>query len=226
MLKQRIENIYLQIEKAYNNRKIDNGNVQLVAVSKNYSTSSIIEAMNLGVNIFGESKVQEAILKKEKNNLTTQWHLIGHLQTNKVKQAIQIFRCIQSVDSDYLALKLNREAEKINKLQEVLIQINIGNEKQKYGIDKEKSENLIEKILLLKYVKLKGLMAIAPYTKNPEEIRRCFSDMNSLFQKFKNIYGNNNITYLSMGMSSDFQIAIEEGSNMVRIGSNIFGARF
>ncbi len=196
------------------------GPVLLAAASKTRTVNEIKQAVYAGVKIIAENRVQEAELKykqlKEffiKNNV--EFHLIGHLQTNKAKKAVEIFDLIQTLDSLKLADKISRHAFKIKKTQKVLVQINIGDEPQKYGIKKQDLFVFLEKLRQFNNIEVKGLMCIPPYNKDP---RPYFREMKALFDK-------SNLEILSMGMSNDYRIAIEEGSNMVRIGTKIFGKR-
>ncbi|MGQ9610952.1 MAG: YggS family pyridoxal phosphate-dependent enzyme, partial [bacterium] len=154
------------------------------------------------------------------------WHLIGHLQRNKVKDAVKIFDCIQSVDSLRLAEEINKQCEKINKIMPILIEVNIGGEESKYGIDPDKTADLIAQIALLPNLHVEGLMTMEPYFDDPNYARPFFKQMKQLFDEIKNMkIPNTNINILSMGMSNSYQVAIEEGSNMVRIGTKLFGPR-
>ncbi|MBN2421681.1 YggS family pyridoxal phosphate-dependent enzyme [Candidatus Woesearchaeota archaeon] len=203
--------------------KIQNKNVSLVTVTKTRSIDEIKEAINSGAKTIAENRVQEAAEKyarlrdflKEKG---TEFHLIGSLQTNKVKKAVEFADLIQSVDSLRLAKDINKRAGNINKIQNILIQVNIGDESQKSGCRFEETIELIKEISKLKNIEIQGLMCITPYFEDPEKTRPYFRKMKKLFDK-------TNLTYLSMGMTHDYEIAIEEGSNMVRIGTGIFGDR-
>jgi pyridoxal phosphate enzyme (YggS family) len=199
----------------------------LVAVSKRFPIEKILTAYNCGLKTFGENRVQEALEKidllKEYNDL--EMHIIGHLQTNKVKYLKNKFSLIHSIDR----VELVKEFEKrIEQNQDVLIQVNIANEPQKSGVGLNKLDELIEEVISSKYLVLKGLMLIPPVYDNDDETRKVFNKMYECFEACKMKYGNSDnysFEYLSMGMSGDFEIAIEEGSNMVRIGSAIFGQR-
>lgn len=152
--------------------------------------------------------------------------MIGHLQKNKAKHAVKIFSMIQSLDSLELAEEINRRADKIDKTIDVLVQINIGLEEQKYGINPAQAVEFVEKAALFSNIRIKGLMAIAPFKEDPEEVRPYFRQMHDIFENLRKLdIENVEMRYLSMGMSNDFEIAIEEGSNMIRVGTSIFGAR-
>lgn len=193
------------------------GNAQLVTVTKSRSIEEIIEAIEAGARILGENKIDEArkkynLLKEYLKKYNVEYHFIGHLQSNKVNKAVGFFDLIQSVDSVKLAEKINRQAEEINVIQNILVQVNIGKEPQKYGIAPNEINEFIYTISGLKNINIKGLMCIAPYGEDP---RPYFKDMKEIYDRF-------NFDYLSMGMTNDYKIAIKEGSNMVRIGTAIF----
>lgn len=197
--------------------------VKIVAVTKTRSIDEIKKAIAEGIKIIGENRIQEAEKKynelrnylKEKN---VEFHFIGHLQKNKAKKAVMMFDLIQSIDSIELAKEIDRRANEINKLQEILIQVNVGDEPQKSGIKKDKLNWLVNEILKLKNMRLKGLMCIAPDFEDKEKTRPYFRDMKKMFDE-------TNLEILSMGMSDDYKIAVEEGSTMVRLGRAIFGER-
>ncbi len=200
--------------------------ISIVAVTKNVSKGLIQSAVDSGIRIVGENRVQEARDKKDFIEGEVKWHLIGHLQKNKVKMAVRLFSMIQSVDSIDLIKEIDKRARKINEVKDVLIQINIGREDTKYGIDPDNVESFIRDASQYEYTRIKGLMAIAPFDKNPENVRPYFKKMNQIYTDLTNMSLNNvEMKYLSMGMTNDFIVAIEEGSNMVRIGTGIFGPR-
>ncbi len=194
----------------------------LVAVTKYASEAEIIELIAAGHRVFGESKIQVAREKFDKyKEYNIQWHLIGHLQSNKAKYAVKIFELIQSVDSLKLAQALDLEAAKINKIQKILLQINIGAEEQKFGFAAGEIMAFLPEIIKLKNIEVCGLMAMAPYFEDAEKTRPYFQEMKRLFDKIKNEYPAI-MKYLSLGMSHDYQIALAAGANMVRIGSALF----
>ena len=195
------------------------GNTNLVAVSKTKSNEEILEAYNCGIKDFGENYVQELIVKMDSLPKDIKWHMIGHLQTNKVKDIVKrnIF-LIESVDSLKLASIINKEAIKNNKIVNILIEVKMSNIDSRSGCSIEELKKKKKSIIELSNLNLMGLMVVAPLTSNEEEIRSCFKTMKSLKEKYK-------LKELSMGMSNDYKIAIEEGSTMVRIGTNIFGKR-
>lgn len=201
----------------------DPGEVKLLAVSKTYSPLDINNAYESGQKIFGESRVQEALKKiEELNNPDIEFHLIGNLQLNKVKYLQNKFSLVHSVDSIELIKEMEKRFYQINHVQDILIQINIAREHQKHGVFMENFNSLLEYALKSDHVKVRGLMMIPPFTNTPEENRIYFREMKKIYDK---IFQNRSEMILSMGMSDDFEIAVEEGSNMVRIGTAIFGKR-
>ena len=196
-------------------------NVCLVAVSKTQSNDNIIKAYNTGQKIFGENKVQELIRKQEELPKDIKWHMIGHLQTNKVKFIAPFIEMIHSVDSFKLINEIEKRAKQNNRIINCLLQVHIATEKTKFGFDLKKIEGVIEETKKYKNINIKGLMAMASFTNNVEQISKEFSSINNLFKKIQ----NDKIDILSTGMSNDYLIAIENGSNMIRLGSVIFGKR-
>jgi len=195
--------------------------ITLVAVSKTHPPEAITAAVDYGVTVLGESRVQEAESKIEKLGKIAKWHMIGHLQTNKVKKAVELFDLIESVDSLRLAEEINkRTARKIN----CLLEVNSSGESSKSGVLPAETLEMIEKIAPMENINLAGLMTIGPLTDNMEQVRDSFRKTFKLFQKGQQIVGESFNT-LSMGMSDDFEIAIGEGSTMVRVGTAIFGPR-
>jgi len=198
------------------------GEVKLVVVTKNRSIREINQALFLGVKDIGESRLYEAREKKPLVKGEAKWHMIGHLQRNKVKDAVELFDMIQSVDSLKLAKKINNICKSKNKKMVVLIQVNISREPQKYGIMEEELIPFLKELSELKNIKVLGLMAMAPFVE-PEESRPFFRRVRLLFQKAKKEkIPNIEIKYLSMGMTNDYKVAVQEGANMVRIGTAIF----
>jgi pyridoxal phosphate enzyme (YggS family) len=220
-----IKNIYRRISHAAMRVERDPCDVKLIAVTKTVNTERIKEAIDWGLRIFGESRVQEAKekisnFKSQTSNSRIEWHLIGHLQKNKAKTAVQLFDLIHSVDSTGLAEELNNHAEKAGKIQRVLIQIKLSEEETKHGVGKEDVMNLIDAVMKMKNLKLEGLMTMPPYFDNPEMARPYFRELRELRDKAKRL--GYKLPELSMGMTNDFEIAIEEGATMVRIGTGIF----
>ena len=201
----------------------------LVGVTKYTDQAKILEAVQNGLKHIGESRVQDAVLKLEaikEDLLQVKKHFIGHLQTNKVKQAVAHFDIIQSVDSLKLASEIDKQAGNLNKPMEILLQVNIAEEEQKYGLKRKDVRPLIQDLLGLKYTQIKGFMTMAPLTDDESLIRDCFRGLRLLRDEMANQLKLNiaaDLPYLSMGMSNDYKIALQEGSNMIRIGSAIFG---
>ncbi|MFZ2323505.1 MAG: YggS family pyridoxal phosphate-dependent enzyme [Ignavibacteriaceae bacterium] len=198
--------------------------LKLIAVSKYFGLDAILEAKKLGLNDFGENRAQELTLKFEKIGNSVTWHLIGTLQKNKVKYAVKAAEYIHSVDSIELVDEINNRAEKLDKVQKILIEVKTSGEETKSGLETEiEILELVKKCSELKNINLTGLMTIAPLTDDEKIIRKSFKDLRNLKDKINN--KGYNLTELSMGMTSDFEIAIEEGATMLRIGSAIFGER-
>ena len=204
----------------------DPAEIRLVAVSKTVSAESIQEAIAAGVTILGENYMQEARNKIARIEKQVEWHFIGHLQSNKAKYAVDLFSMIQSVDRLSLAEELDQEANKRGKIVPVLIQVNISGEESKSGIDPQETLQLLERIAALQHLAVQGLMTMPPWFEDPEDARPYFSAMRKLREKLsrEKIPGVA-LQELSMGMSGDFEVAIEEGATLVRIGTAIFGPR-
>ncbi len=217
----KIKKIMENIEKA-KLRGGFNHNVKLIAVSKTFPSERIREVYNCGIADFGENYAQEMLKKQEElKDLNIRWHFIGHLQKNKAKYIYNRIEYLHSLDSIELAEILNKKLKKDKIKLKVLIQINIGNEPTKYGILKEEIDEFIEQVKKYEFLLVKGFMCIPPIEENIENTRKYFKEMRKIFEKYK----NDKITELSMGMSSDYEIAVEEGATMVRIGTLIFGRR-
>jgi len=209
-------------------RSIIPSHVKIIAVSKTKTVPKIREAMVAGQIFFGESKVQE-LLEKHEQIPDVQWHLIGHLQTNKVKYIVPFVKMIQSVDSLRVLEEIDRQAGRCNRIIDCLLQIHIAREETKFGFSEQEIIELLESNVLpnLSHVRICGLMGIATFTDDRVVVRKEFKELATFFQLIRREYfaGDTSFCELSMGMSDDFQIAIEEGSTMVRIGSLIFGER-
>ncbi|QOX62532.1 YggS family pyridoxal phosphate-dependent enzyme [Anoxybacterium hadale] len=202
------------------------GEVLLIAVTKTRSSEEINEAIEAGITDIGENKVQE-ILDKYDSVKPVRWHMIGHLQTNKVKYIIDKVSLIHSVDSFRLAEEINKRAEQRQIIMDILVQVNSAQEESKFGITSAETGELIESILEnCPHIRIRGLMCIAPFEDNPEDVRIYFREVKELFDKYaKHSHAGIDFQYLSMGMSHDFEAAIHEGSNMIRVGTAIFGER-
>jgi len=226
-LKKRLENIMDRIKTAAISCNRDPESIRLVAVSKTVPADRVREAINAGVTTLGENYMQEAREKVSAlSSYNVSWHFIGHLQTNKAKYAVRLFDLIHTVDSLKLAVELNKQSKKINKIQQILIQINIGKESSKSGIYKQDALKLIKEISGLENLTIKGLMTVPPFFDNPEKVRPYFSALRILRDYIKDeAVKNVSMEELSMGMTGDFEAAIEEGATLVRIGTAIFGKR-
>ena len=227
-IKNNLQTVKKEIAQALKRRrtKFDSDNVKLIAVTKNHDITMMRDAIDLGVDEIGENRIQEASEKFVALDRKVKWHLIGHLQTNKVKPAVKMFDLIHSIDSIHLALTVDKAAKSINKVQDILIQVNLAKEESKTGIEIEKLDELIKKVVECDNLKLCGLMMIAPNYENVEQCRPLFRQMYEIFQQLKGKNLNKaEIKYLSMGMTHDYKIAIEEGANVVRVGTAIFGQR-
>ena len=202
--------------------------VKLIAVTKTQPIELIREALDYEMVAVGENRIQEAIIKKPQLDPAVEWHLIGHLQTNKSRQAVELFDLIHSVDSERLACELDLQAKKINKRQHILLQVNVAGEESKYGIPPKIDQilHLARIISAQEHLVLCGLMTIAPFLEDPGDLRPVFRELYNIFGELQ-AYGlpDTKIQWLSMGMTNDYRIAVEEGANMVRIGSGIFGTR-
>ncbi|MFW5669038.1 MAG: YggS family pyridoxal phosphate-dependent enzyme [Acetivibrio ethanolgignens] len=226
MIKEKLEEIEGRIYEACKRAGRDRKEVTLVAVSKTKPIEMIEEAMEAGIIDFGENKVQELTYKEAEIQAPLNWHLIGHLQRNKVKYIVDKVHLIHSVDSLRLAEQINLEAEKKNIICPILLEVNVAKEESKFGVYPEDTLELVTAISSLPHIKVRGLMTIAPFVENPEENRIHFRNLKKLNIdiKSKNI-DNINMEILSMGMTGDFEIAIEEGATHVRVGTGIFGGR-
>lgn len=224
MIVQNIEQVRENIRKAAD--KGHNDNVTLIAVSKTKPVSDIEEAYTTGIRDYGENKVQELDEKYPVLPKDIRWHLIGHLQTNKVKYIVDKVYMIHSVDSYKLAETIEKEAVKHNVEVNILIQVNVANEDTKFGLQYEDTIDEIKKISELKHVHIKGLMTIAPFVENPEENRVHFKRLRELSDTIRDLNMDNvEMNELSMGMTNDYEVAIEEGATLVRVGTGIFGNR-
>ena len=198
--------------------------ITLVAVTKGIAGASVLEAQHAGLKVFAENRVQEAETKVPA--VQAEWHMVGHLQSNKIKPAIELFSLIQSVDSVRLAEKIQTEARTLQKTVSILLEVNISGEEQKFGFSPEAVYAALETMKSFSHVRVLGLMGIAPNTKDLETRRASFKKLKGLFGACRSVKSENfDFKLLSMGMSEDFEIAIEEGSNMLRLGRVIFGER-
>ena len=224
-----VENLRLtesNIQSACEKAGRDRSEVTLIAVSKTKPVSLLMDAYNAGIREFGENKVQELVDKYEQMPKDIHWHMIGHLQRNKVKYIVDKAYLIHGVDSFELAQEISKQAVKKNCTANILVEINIGDEETKFGIPYDKVTELVDKIISLPNVSVHGLMCIAPNVENPEENRHFFAKMRQKAVDINLDKGHNiDMSVLSMGMTGDYQVAIEEGATMVRVGTGIFGVR-
>lgn len=226
MIQDNILEVQNNIKAACEKAGRDPSEVTLIAVSKTKPISDIEEAMKCGMTEFGENKVQELTHKIEVIGQDVHWHLIGHLQTNKVKYIVDKDLLIHSVDSVKLAKEIQKEAQKKNVHCNILLEVNVALEESKFGFKYEEVSDAVTEIAKMPNVHIQGLMTIAPFVENPEDNREIFAKLHNLLLdiKSRNI-DNVNMSVLSMGMTNDYMVAIEEGSTMVRVGTGIFGAR-
>lgn len=226
MLKDRLEEVEERIQEACRRAGRDRSEVTLIAVSKTKPAEVLKEAYDLGIRVFGENKVQELTETYEVLPKDIRWHMIGHLQTNKVKYIADKVELIHSVDSLKLAETIEKEAAKRHRTIDILVEVNVAEEESKFGLKVEEVIPFIEKVAGFSHINVRGLMTIAPFVENPEKNRSVFADLRKLSVDIteKNI-DNVNVSILSMGMTNDYEVAIEEGATMVRVGTGIFGAR-
>jgi pyridoxal phosphate enzyme (YggS family) len=217
MIKEKVEKILGELPEG----------VQLVGAAKTRSPEEVKEAIEAGINIIGENYVQEAESAFQEIGPLVKWHMIGHLQSNKAKKAVRLFDMIETVDSVKLARAIDKACSNIDKIMSVLIEINSGEEPQKAGVLPEDAVSLIREIAAFKNIRIMGLMTMGPFSGDPEDARPYFKKTKKLFDKIKDIgIPGVEMTYLSMGMSNSYRVAIEEGANMIRIGTIIFGERY
>ncbi|MGI6748680.1 MAG: YggS family pyridoxal phosphate-dependent enzyme [Anaerovoracaceae bacterium] len=226
IIRQNIEHINRKKDEITIRTGREPGEVLLVAVTKTRTAEEINAAIDAGITDIGENKVQEIISKYEKVK-PVRWHMIGHLQTNKVKYIIDKVYLIHSVDSMKLALEIDKRAAQFGIFMDILIQVNAAKEDSKFGINSEETGDFIKDILEnCKNIRIRGLMCIAPFKDDPEDVRVYFREVKELYVRYSGInHPRLDFKYLSMGMSHDYEIAIMEGSNLIRIGTAIFGER-
>ncbi len=227
MIAENLEIVRKTIQHAAENCGRNPNDIRLVAVTKTCTAAKIQEAMLAGHCLFGENYIQEAEGKIAELDSEAQFHYIGHLQSNKARIAAQLFQMIETIDSMKLALALNRHLVQIGKAMDILIQVNIGNDEKKSGISPEDTENLVREVSSLSNLHVRGLMTMPPFFDNPEKVRPYFRQLRTLTDNLreKNLFYDNKKVEISMGMSNDYPIAIEEGATLVRVGTAIFGSR-
>jgi PLP dependent protein len=199
--------------------------IKLLAAAKSQSVELVQAAIAAGVRLIGENYVQEAESKRQVISDTVEWHMIGHLQRNKVKAALNTFELIQSLDSMALALELDKEGRRNGKTVRTLIEVNLGDEASKSGIGLDKVAELLKRVGDLSHVRVEGFMAVPPFKEKPEEIRPYFRALKDLQVELQRLVPNVSLNQLSMGMTHDYPIAVEEGATIVRIGTALFGPR-
>jgi pyridoxal phosphate enzyme (YggS family) len=200
--------------------------IKLLGAAKSQSIDLVRSAIRAGVTLLGENYVQEAQEKKEQLPERAEWHMIGHVQRNKAKKAVAIFDVIESVDNIALARELHKEAHKQNKTMRILVEVNLAGEPSKSGVAKEHVEGLLRAAAELASLRIEGLMAVPPFRENPQEVRPYFQRLRELRDRLRELRLENvNLTELSMGMTHDYAVAVEEGATIVRIGTALFGPR-
>lgn len=226
MIRENLSLVRANIEAACARAGRDPREVTLVAVSKTKPVEALREAYDEDCRVFGENKVQEIMDKYDQLPADIEWHMIGHLQRNKVKYIVDKVSMIHSVDSTRLAMAIEQEAAKKDVIVPILIEVNVAEEESKFGMTLEEVSSFIESINSFPHIRIKGLMTIAPYVEDPEDNREIFRSLKKLSVDIeaKN-YNNVDMNVLSMGMTGDYQVAIEEGATMVRVGTGIFGER-
>ena len=226
MLQEQLTYVKNEIDDACLRGNRNREDVTLIAVSKTKPVETLQEAYDLGVRVFGENKVQELVDKYEVLPKDIHWHMIGHLQRNKVKYIIDKVDCIHSVESIRLAETIEKEAAKHERIIDVLVEVNVAGEDSKFGLSPEEVPAFVEEIAKFPHIRVKGLMTIAPFVENPEENRPIFQCLRKLSVDIRNKNIDNvSMNVLSMGMTNDYQVAVEEGATMVRVGTAIFGER-
>jgi pyridoxal phosphate enzyme (YggS family) len=202
----------------------DPGEVKIVAVTKTHPAEVVREVIAAGINIIGENHVQEAEEKHSQVEAHAEWHLVGHLQRNKVRKALSIFSMIESLDSLRLASEIEKESAKLGQITPCLIEVNTSDEETKFGVAPGGLAELVTEVLKLEHIKLVGLMTLGPLTEDKDRIRRSFLELRELRDRVENIFGCY-LPHLSMGMSDDFEVAVQEGATMVRLGRVLLGPR-
>lgn len=226
MLLSNLQNVEKNIQEACEKANRSRDEITLIAVSKTKPLPMLKDIYEFGIRDFGENKVQELSEKHPQMPENVNWHFIGHLQTNKVKQVLDKTCLIHSVDSVRLAMAIEKEAAKKNRIVNILLEVNVAEEESKFGFKVDEVLPAIQQIATFPHVRIKGLMTIAPFVENPEENRTVFARLKKLSVDIaeENI-DNVNVDILSMGMTNDYQVAIEEGATMIRVGTGIFGER-
>lgn len=223
-LKENYKEIVERIERACERVGRDPASVSIVAVAKGHPAEAVREATEIGLKIFGENKVQEAKAKIPLCPPGIKWHMIGHLQMNKVKDAVQLFDMIHSVDSLRAVMEISKRAMQFNKIMPILLEVNVSGETSKFGYSPSMLKEEIKEIIKLPDIDLQGLMTMAPFLEDPQQTRPYFKRLRELKQECEDVIGKA-LPHLSMGMTNDFEVAVEEGATYVRIGTALFGER-
>jgi len=226
MITQNLALVKERIEDAAKRAGRNPAEIRLVCVTKTATANQLQEAISSGISDIGENRVKDALLKYDslgEQAKNVKWHMIGHLQTNKVKKCLQIFDTIHSLDSINLADEIDKQAKSLGKCIDCLVQVNVSGEDSKYGISPEETEAFIRKVSLFSNIHIAGLMTMAPFVDNPEQVRPFFRKIYSLKESLRKMdISNTDVKDISMGMTQDFEVAIEEGATFVRIGTAIF----
>ncbi len=226
LIKNNLDAVIQRINAAAARAGRDPSEIKLIGVTKTVDTARIKAAYDCGIENFGENRVQELCEKTDILDMDCIWHLIGHLQTNKVKYIIDRVHLIHSLDSLELAKEISRRAQNVGRTMDTLVQVNVAGEDSKFGIRPDEAVSFVKEVSRMGNIRVRGLMTIAPLSADPEDVRWVFAGLGKLrIDISRENIDNVNMDYLSMGMSNDFEVAIEEGSNMVRIGSALFGKR-
>ncbi len=226
MIKENLETVEKNIQAACDRAGRDRSEVTLIAVSKTKPIEDLMEAYDAGIRVFGENKVQELTYKIDHMPDDIHWHMIGHLQRNKVKYIVGKVDLIHSVDKIELAEEIDKRAKALGIVQDILIEVNIADEESKGGVAADKAKDLYVNIQKLSYVNVRGVMCIAPNVDDPESNRQYFVKLRKILVDIMSIMlDNSRVDVMSMGMTGDYEVAIEEGSTMIRVGTGIFGAR-
>jgi len=222
-----IEDVMRRIETAAVKSGRSKEDIKIIVVTKTIGTDMISKVLDENITELGENRVQELLEKYSEIKKPCNWHMIGHLQKNKVKYIIDKVVMIHSVDSYELAAEIQKQAQKAGVVMDVLVEVNIAAEESKFGVAPDDVQEFVEKISVFPNIRVKGLMTVAPFVQNPEEIRHVFKEIYNIFVdiRLKSV-DNVDMDCISAGMSNDFEVAIEEGANMVRIGTSIFGKRY
>lgn len=223
MIAENLKSVRQRITRCCKNSGRNPEDITLICVTKEASIDEAGEVLGLGARDLGENRVQELASKHKVIGDRAIWHLVGHLQTNKVRDAVKIASLIHSVDSAKLAKEVDKAASKLNKVQDILIQVNVSGESSKFGVSPDRVIDLLKEVVLYHNINIRGLMTIAPEVADPEQARPHFRALRELRDKIINLQLTTYNLQLSMGMTNDFEVAIEEGSTMVRIGRGIFG---